>query len=235
MNFRVLAILLAGCGGKRAPSQSMSNATPPSSAGSATTSTKPADDCATLVEKLRPVLSDQLQPKDFDDMLVECRRDHDHKDDPVFQCVLAAVDSPAVRTCVGIEEQRRSDGSRRINEAALRLNVIAKNAKTWYVTNAGFPVGKVGPTPSTPCCQQPAMKCAVSPEWGKLPVWPDLDFAMDEQHRFRYGYESDGKTARAYAIGDLDCDGVEITYRLELTGDGTTAKAAIFEPAPNSD
>ena len=52
------------------------------------------------------------------------------------------------------------------------------------------------------------------------PTWQALDFSIDEPHMFRYAYESDGKTFTAKAVGDLDCDGTEVTYTLTGTAEG---------------
>ena len=42
-----------------------------------------------------------------------------------------------------------------------------------------------------------------------------VNFQIDEPHRYRYSYQSDGKTFVAIAEADLDCDGVVSTYMLE--------------------
>ncbi len=52
---------------------------------------------------------------------------------------------------------------------------------------------------------------------------------------FRYSYESDGKSARVEAIGDLDCDGVMITFKLLVTTEGTQIKSIVTEPAADAD
>ncbi len=67
------------------------------------------------------------------------------------------------------------------------------------------------------------------------PTWQALDFEIDEPHLFRYGYHSDGKTVQAVAIGDLDCDGIDMTYHLELSAPNGNPSATITEPPPNSD
>ncbi|CAN5907008.1 hypothetical protein BH11MYX3_BH11MYX3_41870 [soil metagenome] len=70
---------------------------------------------------------------------------------------------------------------------------------------------------------------------GRDPTWAALHFQIDDPNRFRYSYESDGKTANASAIGDLDCDGVMITYKLLVTTEGTQIKSTLIEPAADAD
>jgi hypothetical protein len=69
------------------------------------------------------------------------------------------------------------------------------------------------------------------------PVWRELDFQISEPTLFQYSYRgsADGQSFVAKAIGDLDCDGVFITY--ELTGSVTngTPSVTLTEPPPNSD
>jgi hypothetical protein len=119
-------------------------------------------------------------------------------------------------------------------EAALQLNKLAKNLKVYYITNSAFPKGKVGPSPAKSCCQSAGYKCNDPAAW-KNPIWQELDFQIDEPHLFRYSYESDGKTVTAKAIGDLDCDGVEIEYVLTASADQGNPSVTMTEPAPNTD
>jgi hypothetical protein len=77
--------------------------------------------------------------------------------------------------------------------------------------------------------------CQTFVDKSKDPVWQALDFSIEEPHRFRYTYESDGKTATATAIGDLDCDGTAITYTLSATAPDGTPTVQITEPPANAD
>jgi hypothetical protein len=119
-------------------------------------------------------------------------------------------------------------------EALLQLNKLSKNAKVAFITNAAFPKGKVGPTPAKSCCESGG-KCMSDPKDWSDPVWQSLDFMIDEPHLFRYSYESDGKTFVAKATGDLDCDGVEVEYRMEGKVDAGNPVIDIVEPPPNAD
>lgn len=118
-------------------------------------------------------------------------------------------------------------------EAALQLNKLGKNAKTFYITNAQFPKGMAPLTPSAPCCGQPNNKCAPA-DWS-ADVWKALDFQIDRPTLFQYSYASDGDTFNATAVGDLDCDGIFITYTLSGTADQGNPHVRLTEPPPNSD
>jgi hypothetical protein len=141
--------------------------------------------------------------------------------------VLSAVAIPAF-----MDYMKRSKKT----EASLQLNKLGKNAKRAYAETSSFPVGSAPLTPPTPCCGQPNNHCAAVPALYEAdPVWRALDFQIDEPTLFQYSYSSDGQHFVAKAIGDLDCDGVFITY--ELTGDALNGnpRVVLTEPAPNSD
>ena len=120
--------------------------------------------------------------------------------------ILAAVAIPAF-----LEYQKRGKKT----ETSVQLNKLAKNLKAYYIENAAFPVGDAPLSPSKPCCGQPQNKCAVEPEAWKNEIWQKLDFQIDEPNLYRYKYHSDGKTVDIEAVGDLDCDGKEATFKLE--------------------
>lgn len=132
------------------------------------------------------------------------------------------------------EAERYKERSQR-TEAAVQLNKLGKNLKATFVANDQFPVGKTGPKPAVDCCKGQNAKCPVETDWAKDPVWASLDFTIDDPNRFRYSYQSDGKSATATAIGDLDCDGDFITYKLEVVSQGGNPVATITEPDPNAD
>jgi hypothetical protein len=121
-------------------------------------------------------------------------------------------------------------------EASLQLNKLAKILKLTYVDKSAFPVGDTALTPPESCCKGPHIKCAGgAAEWKAAP-WQALDFSIAEPHLYQYRYHSDGKTAEVDAVGDLDCDGIAITYRLKVDADDQgMAHARIEEPPPNTD
>lgn len=162
-------------------------------------------------------------------------------ENPIYACVAAAKDSAAIDHCSEVADAReherkpeRGHGPRK-NEAELQLNKIGKNLKTYYIVNAAFPQGAAKQLPAKSCCGQPNNRCAATQDWLSDPVWQALDFSIDEDSLFQYSYTSDGKTFHAEAIGDLDCDGISITYKLD--GDALDGKprVTLTPPPPNSD
>lgn len=121
------------------------------------------------------------------------------------------------------------------SEADLNLNRIAKSAKVYYVENAAFPTGDAPLTPATSCCDGPNHKCDPAGAAWQDKAWSALDFSIDEPTLFQYRYHSDGKTLEAEAIGDLDCDGIAITYKLQVSAEQGNPTAVIQAPPPNSD
>jgi hypothetical protein len=100
------------------------------------------------------------------------------------------------------------------SESELMLSRIEKAAVIYATTNGEFPRGAAPLTPATPCCEGgPDRKCLDVASW-QSPAWRELDFSIDDRHRFQYSYESDGKTFTGRAIGDLDCDSSAITYEI---------------------
>jgi hypothetical protein len=58
---------------------------------------------------------------------------------------------------------------------------------------------------------------------------------QSEPSLLQYSYESDGVTAVAHAVADLDCDGTSIEYRLDLRVVDGKPVAAMTYPKPNTD
>jgi len=119
-------------------------------------------------------------------------------------------------------------------EASLQLNKLGKSMKVYYITESKFPVGEVALTPAESCCASGG-KCRSMPELWQQPIWQALDFQIDEPHMFQYRYRSDGTTAVIEAVGDLDCDGQTITYRLDASAPAGNPSITVTEPAPNTD
>ncbi len=120
-------------------------------------------------------------------------------------------------------------------EASLMLLRIAKAAKAYYATNQAFPTGMSDLTPPGSCCQDKGGRCPPGGAAWDQPLWRALDFSIEEPTRFQYRAHSDGKTLEVEAIGDLDCDGTAITYRMRATSAGGRAEVTFEEPPPNSD
>ncbi len=202
------------------------------------------DDCQQVWDKMSPVMAKlnattgkPLPAGAQEKFVKECRTDPKYKSDPVFACVLKASGDAAVTDCMTKAFGDYASKSKK-TEAQLMLNKLGKNAKVSFLTEGSFPVGKAGPTPSGPCCDGPNHKCAAVPadQWAANEAWSKLDFLIDEPTLFTYSYESDGKTVTATAVGDLDCDGTTITYKLEMTaGADGNPTMNIVEPPANSD
>ena len=139
--------------------------------------------------------------------------------------ILAAVAIPAF-----MDYMKKSKKT----EAALQLNKISKNDKTYFITNASF-VTTNGANPFTgSACGGPNGHFATV-AWGALAGWKDLDFQIDEPNLFAYTYTGGSASATAIAVGDLDCDTTMITYTLSLTSPGGNPAAVLTDPPPNSD
>ncbi|MFN0251886.1 MAG: hypothetical protein ACKV2T_33730 [Kofleriaceae bacterium] len=140
--------------------------------------------------------------------------------------ILAAVAVPAFMDYMKTSKK---------SEPSLLLNKLGKNLKVYYAIESKFPVGEVALTPGESCCASPVGKCASTPDMWQQPVWQALDFEITEPHMFQYRYRSDGTNVIAEAVGDLDCDGQTITYRLEAWAQNGNPTITITEPAPNTD
>jgi type IV pilus assembly protein PilA len=151
--------------------------------------------------------------------------------------ILAAVAIPAF-----MDYMKRSKKT----EAALQLNKIGKNSKRAYIENATYVTGaaKAAPVASKPgvggCCGGSGTSpnhCGANPSaFTSDAVWKALDFEIDEDSLFYYSY--DGASATTYtatAVGDLDCDGTEITYKLSGTAANGQPAYSLSEPAASDD
>ena len=119
-------------------------------------------------------------------------------------------------------------------EASLMLLRIAKNAKVHYATNSAFPVGDAPLTPAKSACEAQKANNLDASAW-QQGLWRELDFEIDQPTLFQYRAHSDGKTLEVEAIGDLDCDGITISYKMRAVAAGDHADVTFEEPAPNTD
>ena len=67
--------------------------------------------------------------------------------------------------------------------------------------------------------------------WLDHPVWNDVEIYVNDESRYQYTYESDGKTYKATAIGDLDCDGTPGVWTISGVG-GPSDVAVTLTPPP---
>ncbi len=143
--------------------------------------------------------------------------------------ILAAVAIPAF-----MANARKAKTS----EALLQLNRMAKGAKSYHNLNSRFPQGTAPSLPGADggACSGPGKKFAVDPTWSADSTWISLGFQIDEPNLFTYHYtSSDPHVAVAQAVGDLDCDGTHITYRLDLGMVDGNPTASITEPPASAD
>ena len=127
----------------------------------------------------------------------------------------------------------------RKSEVALELNKLGKAAKVYYAERSVLPTGTATQLPAAPCCGQPSNKCATAPAatWAADPIWNALEFAQDEPGHFQYGYTGapSGQAFTATAVGDLDCDGIAITYTLTGTVQDGNLRIDLVEPPAGAD
>jgi type IV pilus assembly protein PilA len=137
-------------------------------------------------------------------------------------------------------------------EASVQLNKIGKTSKrmvqeigTFSPTNsdAWLPAGGGGP--GDICCgghggitgqTLPVAvnnRCTADPDSFRAdPGWLDLDFSVDEPGFYQYTYQGDPLAPVAYATGDVDCDGVDATYTLQMTKTTEGNPRATLIPPP---
>jgi len=113
--------------------------------------------------------------------------------------ILAAVAIPAF-----MEYMRKGKKS----EADIALNRIGKSGKAYYVEHSAYPTTAIGPLPDADSCDDAGKMFAVNAGlW--TDSFSDLEFVMEEPHRFSYEFIP-GASDQAYsvdAVADLDCDG----------------------------
>jgi len=149
--------------------------------------------------------------------------------------ILAAVAIPAF-----MDYMKRSKKT----EAALQLNKIGKNSKRAYMENSQYVTGSAAASP-TPvnagkgCCGGAGASpnhCAADPSaFTSKAAWKALDFEIDEDTLFYYTYTGTTTDYTATANGDLDCDGIEITYKLTGTALNGQPAYTLSEPAASED
>lgn len=128
-------------------------------------------------------------------------------------------------------------------EATLELNKLGKNAKRSYAETSSFPVGTATPLPTKPgtggCCggagSRPNTCAAVPASWAADTVWRALDFEIDEDTLFYYSYTGAANSFTARAVGDLDCDNIEVSYTLNGSAINGNPTFTLIEPAANAD
>ena len=147
-------------------------------------------------------------------------------------CVMAAADTPAVKACLEVATKAYVDKSKK-TEASLQLNKLSKNPQGVLHHERRVPKGQ-GQAPARDRVLRPvgSRKCAVTKAWEKDPMWSALDFQIDEADLFQYTYESDGKTFKATAVGDVGCTGHPQTFTASGKVVNGNVTVEIVEPKP---
>jgi type IV pilus assembly protein PilA len=148
--------------------------------------------------------------------------------------ILAAVAIPAF-----MDYMKRSKKT----EASLQLNKIGKNSKRAYMEHSQYVSGTAAPLPvgkNGACCgiagSLAANHCLAAPaSFTADGIWSQLDFEIDEETLFVYSYAGTNTTYTATAIGDLDCDGTNITYTLAGTAVAGQPAYTLTEPPSSAD
>ena len=194
--------------------------------------------CQQFVERsLAAVASINGGPPTADQQVALVRRCADKQLGDVPACVEVATTPAAIDRCWS---DMTADRLARMStpkppEAVTVLREIATAAETAVARDGRFPVVDAPPTPAKRCCDGDRHRCATAgPEWS-TPAWRTLGVPTENHGFFQYSYKSDGKTVLAVAIGDLDCDGVFITWRLEGKLEAGRAVWSLTPPPINTD
>ena len=122
------------------------------------------------------------------------------------------------------------------DEALFELDRIASAAKAYFLANGNFPPTTAAELPSTTACASGGFNPVHTTQWEGDPGWVTLHFEIGIPNRFNYRYTSVGSNgAQALAVGDLDCDGISISYTLDLSVQGNAPTATITSPPAGAD
>ncbi|MBL9015392.1 MAG: hypothetical protein JNL83_14505 [Myxococcales bacterium] len=142
----------------------------------------------------------------------------------------------AVLVLAACGSRRAADDQKALRtEAQVELNKLAKSLKAHWVEAGRFPIGTAAPLPADPCCKGKHGRCGVTSAWHADPVWKALRFDVLDAGHLQFAYESDGTTATARAIADLDCDGTTITFTLRVSVQDGTPRAVLDQPPLDAD
>ena len=111
-------------------------------------------------------------------------------------------------------------------EAELELRRIERAVRVHHLEHGELPTATASLTPAQSCCGG----CVSSETEFQASGWRILDFEIYGKHRFRYSFESTGTRFVAKAVGDLDCDGIEIVYELAVDVYDGAARGTITKP-----
>ena len=121
------------------------------------------------------------------------------------------------------------------SEAELQLNRLSRASRIYYAEHNALPASAAPLTPSRSCCElnfEGKKKCGPDATLWQSGAWRDLEFFIEEPHYFQYTYLPSASGFVATAVGDLDCDGITVTWVLrgELR-DGQLVTDLVAPPA----
>jgi type II secretory pathway pseudopilin PulG len=123
--------------------------------------------------------------------------------------LLAAISIPAFTSYM--------QKSKTASEAKLQLRRMSHGARAAAGITDALPVGEAPPTPAERCCTKPGGRCAFDAAAWRTPAWEAIEFeGPSEGGSFQYSYRSTAERFVATAVGDLDCDGAEISYTITV-------------------
>jgi hypothetical protein len=117
--------------------------------------------------------------------------------------------------------------SRRTPEARRALQRMATRVHQHHITTGELPTMIAPFTPPGSCCDNPGGRCEGD---FSTPAWREIGFDLYGSQYFRYRYTSTRDTFEAVAVGDLDCDGDEIEYRLVMKVRNGVLDETLVEP-----
>jgi hypothetical protein len=196
--------------------------------------------CTEYLAKSRPIIHEIQQragiaSQSIADEIAHVAGCEENANDPQITCVAGAGSEDEVRRCFGrmyamLLHVFTASSDR--PEAVRELEHIGELAKAYAKRTGSFPRGNA-PAPTTSCCGTPDMLCALE-GWDAAP-WKELGYQPAGPTLFQYGYESDGKTFTAVAIGDMDCDKIEVRYTLTGRIERGEPAVTLRKPPPGTD
>ena len=118
----------------------------------------------------------------------------------------------------------------RFSEAEYNLKRLERSVRVHHAVNGDLPTGSSPLTPVRSCCDDPSRCYSAEDEFAESPAWRQLDFEVYGSQDFQYSFEGDGKTFHAKAIGDRDCDGIQVVYELNVEIVDGAAVGTITKP-----
>lgn len=135
--------------------------------------------------------------------------------------VLTLLALCAIATCPAAK--RSCNNKNRAREAEELCSAIADKVEQRVSLTGHVPPTAAPLSPGVSCCEQGG-QCKVDLDNWSAPGWKELEFSIDDPHRFQYEYVPDpsGLAATVRAVGNMDCESAASTYELHLTVVGTT-------------